>query len=382
MPIDAKIRTITKHLALPIALAVMVASTGYSEAAKPDPFSIVSITLHDEALAGAHDVQLAGNLAFVPGKWQSLSIIDIANPSKPKILWFKNDPEILDSETVMVSGDTLLLGTRDFLTLNIANPRQPLILGKVSEQPKIDRINGMVRFGNHILAANKSGYIDAIDVSDVKHPRLSGAFETKKKLDIESPHDIDRFGDHVVIVDPRRFRPPSGKLALFKVVEKGKLLPVERWTLAGQVESRKLIGANRVQVKGSFAYVAGSVTPKSANDVKPHMTVVDLHDPTQPTIVAELPFPDLRGPNGLTVAGDVVFCAGGQTVAAYDISNPLYPRLLASQNFPKYREALRTDNYHDLIHRDGNLYVSAQSDNGLLILKVSAPDIRKLTETN
>ena len=48
--------------------------------------------------------------------------------------------------------------------------------------------------------------------------------------------------------------------------------------------------------------------------------------------------PGCRGPNGLTVAGNVVFCAGGQTVAAYDIRDPKHPPVLASQSFPKYRK--------------------------------------------
>jgi len=361
---------------------IMLALVSALSAAKPAPFTIASITLHDQALAGAHDVQLAGNLAFVPGKWQSLSIIDIADPKKPKLLWFKNDTEIPDAETVLVSGDTLLLGTRDFLTINIADPRRPVFLGKISGQPKIDRINGMVRVADHVLAANKSGYIDAFDVGDVKQPGLFGALETKREFDVVSPHDIDRYGDYVVIADPRGFKPPTGKLALFRVFEKGELLPVETWTLAGQVESKALIGGNRVQVKGAFAYVAGSVTPTAAHEVKAHMTVVELSEPTQPEVVAELPFPDLRGPNGLTIAGDVVFCAGGQTVTAYEISNPQQPRLLASQNFPKYRETKRSDNYHDLVYRDGYLYVTAQSDNGFLILKLNDSSLRKLAETN
>ena len=64
------------------------------------------------------------------------------------------------------------------------------------------------------------------------------------------------------------------------------------------------------------------------------------------------------------------------------ISNPQQPRLLASQNFPKYRETKRSDNYHDLVYRDGYLYVSAQSDNGFLILKLNDSSLRKLAETN
>ena len=368
---------------LPTAFLLLLATMA-GAAPRPDVvFSIVSMTLHDQALAGAHDVELQGNLAFVPGKWQSLSIIDIANPKQPEIVWFKNDPEIPDSETVLPAGDALFLGTRDFLTLDISRPQKPKILSKISGQPRIDRINGMVRFGDHILAANKSGYLDAFEVGDVRNPKLLTAFETKKRFHVDSPHDIDRFGDHAVVVDPRRFVPPFGKLALFKVMDQEKILPPDEWMLVGQVEGRELIGANRVQVKGDFAFVGGSFSPPKraeAYPVRAHMTVVQLTDPTQPKIVAELPFHDERGPNGLTVAGNVVFCAGGQTVGAYDISDPKKPRLLASQSFPKYREAKRSDNYHDLIYRDGYLYISAQSDNGFLILKVDDLRIQKLAE--
>jgi hypothetical protein len=48
-----------------------------------DSFSLVSMTLHNEALAGAHDVELSGDIAYVPGKWNSFSIIDISNPKIP-----------------------------------------------------------------------------------------------------------------------------------------------------------------------------------------------------------------------------------------------------------------------------------------------------------
>ena len=101
-----------------------------------EPFSIVSMTLHDEALAGAHDVQLSGNIAYVPGKWNSLSVIDISNPAEPEILWFRNDSGIPDAETVLPVGDKLLLGTKDFLTLDVKDPSNPIILKKISSIPK------------------------------------------------------------------------------------------------------------------------------------------------------------------------------------------------------------------------------------------------------
>jgi hypothetical protein len=343
------------------------------------------MTLHDEALARAHDVELSGDIAYVPGKQNSLSIIDISDPAHPEILWYLNDPGIPDSETVLPVGDKLLLGTKDFLTLDVKDTRNPVILKKVSDRTRIDRINGMIKVGDFVFAANKSGFVDLFDVSDISNPSLAGALETKDRFSLSLPHDIDRFGDHIVIVDPNGFAPPVGKLGLIKVMDQGNVLPVDEWELVGRTEGLELIGANRVQVKGHYAFVGGSLTPEASKKTGPdfnRMAVVDISDPTTPTIVASLPFGDIRGPNGLTISGDIVFCAGGQTVTAYDISDPTQPLLVGTQSFPIYKESERTDNYHDLIYRDGYLYISAQTDYGFLILKVEDPAIRKLADTH
>ena len=342
------------------------------------------MTLHEEALARAHDVELSGNLAFVPGKQNALAIIDISNPTTPEILWYLNDPGIPDSETVLPVGDKLLLGTKDFLTLDVKDPLNPVILKKVSDRARIDRINGMIKVGSSVFAANKSGFVDLFDVSDFSNPFLVGALETKNRFSLSLPHDIDRYGDHIVIVDPNGFKPPVGKVGVFKAMENGVVLPVEDWKLVGMVEDQALIGANRVQIKGSYAFIGGSLTVEASAKAGPdfnRMAVVDLKDPSNPTVVASLPFGDIRGPNGLTVAGNVVFCAGGQTVTAYDISQPTKPILLGTQSFPVYKKRERTDNYHDLIYRDGYLYISAQTDYGFLILKVNDKRIRHLADS-
>ncbi len=279
------------------------------------PFSIVSMTLHEEALARAHDVELSGNLAFVPGKQNALSIIDISDPAHPEILWYMNDPGISDSETVLPVEDKLFLGTKDFLTLDVKDPRNPVILKKVSDRSRIDRINGMIKVGSSVLAANKSGFIDLFDVSDIRNPFLVDALETKEQFSLSLPHDIDRYGDHIVIVDPNGFKPPLGKVGIFKAIQDGVVLPVEDWRLVGKVEDEALIGANRVQVKGNYAFIGGSLTVEASGQAGPdfnRMAVVDLADPNNPEVVASLPFGDIRGPNGLTVAGNVVFCAGGK----------------------------------------------------------------------
>ena len=353
---------------------------------KAKAFSVVSMTLNDQALAGAHDVQLSGNLAFVPGKHQSLSIIDISDPKKPEILWFKNDPEIPDAETVLLHGDTLLLGTLDFLTLNVKDPRNPVILKTISDRPRIgDRINGMIRIENYVIAASKSGHISAFDISDVENPTVYGVLETPKTFGVQRPHDIDRYGDYIVVVDPIKFSRPPGCIALFKVAEKGKVFPVNKWELAAKLSGEEFIGANRVQVKGDYAFTSGSVTPNARKKYPDlsvaDMAVVDISNPAKPTLVAALPCTAGRGPNGLTIAGNALFCAGGQSIDVFDISNPRKPVHLTGQEFPTYnKKAKKTDNYHDLIYRDGYLYVSAQTDNGFLILKVDDARIRALAD--
>ena len=107
--------------------------------------------------------------------------------------------------------------------------------------------------------------------------------------------------------------------------------------------------------------------------------VLDISNPEDPLEATTVDFPDVRGPNGLTVSGDVWFLAGGQTVQAYDITSPADPQLLVSCHST---EAFPTpdNNVHDLVYRDGFLYVTSQGDNGFVIFSVEDSDIRRLAE--
>ena len=115
----------------------------------------------------------------------------------------------------------------------------------------------MIKVGSYIFAANKSGWVDLFDVSDMSDPFLAGALETKNRFSLSLPHDIDRYGDHIVIVDPNGFKPPVGKVGLIKAMEDGVVLPVEDWKLVGKVEGEALIGANRVQGKRGLRIYRG-----------------------------------------------------------------------------------------------------------------------------
>ena len=342
-------------------------------------FSGAAVLFHEQALDRPHDVELQGNLAFVPGKGGSIAIIDVGDPSDPKILWHRHDAQGLDdAETVLPLGDYLLLGTNDLISIDIRDPRAPRFLKTVSDRSRVSRINGMVRRGDRVFAASKDGWIDLFDVSDPASPRLVGALNTRENGKLGWPHDLDRFGDYLVVVDPAGFgrRGLPGKVGIYRVADPDthEPIPVEAWKLAGLLENHDLVGANRVQVKGTHAFVGGSRSDRPSNAV-----VVDISDPDRPVQVAALRFSDTRGPNGLTVAGDVLFLAGGQTVEAIDVSEPTRPVSLAAYRCLEAFAAGR-DSAHDLVYRDGYLHVTGQNDHSFGILRVESRAIRQLAD--
>ena len=94
----------------------------------------------------------------------------------------RRDPRALtDAETVLPAGPHLFLGTCDFLVLDIRDPRRPTITHKIEDRSRIDHINGMVRYRNLIVAANKKGWVDAFDVTKPDAPTLFGALDVRTR---------------------------------------------------------------------------------------------------------------------------------------------------------------------------------------------------------
>lgn len=385
MEIETDARHTIIHSLLLVIGVFTLASSALAQDGGDPAFSVASVLADGEAFDRPHDVELLGDLALVPGKGGSLAIVDVADPEAPKVLWYRHDgKELSEAETVLVGEGRLYLGTHDFHSIDLASPCAPVFQGKVSDRKRITRINGMVRRGSTIFAASKHGWLDAFDVRNPAQPKLVGAVDLRREHGIGFPHDVDLYREYAVVPDPSGFDPKEepGKLALIRVFDRaGAPLPEGRWELAGVVVSTELAGANRVQVSGQYAFVGASTKAEGGR-----LVVVDLRDPTSPRQVAVLPFApdDGWGPNGLTVAGNMVFLAGGRTVEAIDIRDPEKPVKLTSQGFPNVlknadpRYPGGGDSGHDLVYRDGYLYVTGQNDNCLLILRVESERIRFL----
>ena len=335
-------------------------------------FEFVSVLEH-EALIGAHDIEIRGTLVFVAGKANKplgrkagrFAILDIADPAKPSVtgmLTEEDDVGLHNAQTVLLMGDICLLGSDDLLAIDIAEPRAPKIVTRVRHQ-KIARINGMIQCGSAVVAANKSGCLDVFDVSDPREPEFVGALDTRALGDLQSPHDIARFGpDHVVV-------PSAGKnvpvhFGIYEVSKEGAtLLPIENWHLAGTISSETLAGANRIVTDARYAYVACHYSNR--------IGVIDLAKPRSPELVATLPTVGAE-PDGLTLDNGVLFVGAGKTVEAIDVSTPERPVSLAHfEGEPIFSTPKngRAGNAHDLVVRDGLVHVTAQADGRIGILR-------------
>ncbi len=347
-----------------------------------EPFTLVGLLHDDVALNRPHDVELQGNFAYVPGKGGSLAIVDVADVSQPKLLSsLVGLEELEDAETVLPMGNILLVGTRDLLAVDVSAPRSPVIVKRVSARPRIDRINGMAVRGPFVFTANKTGYITVFDVSDPADPKLTDVLDTRSHGGLQSPHDIAVFGDRIIVVNAAHNGPVF--VAVYRVAnsETHELLPSDQWVLEGSlVDTGKLHehlgGANRIALADSLARIGAFMRHR--------VGIVDLRNPKKLKLLATMPVADL-GANGMTAAGKILFVAGGEAVEAIDVSNPAMPVSIAQYRagrlFPTRRLMLgntpRFDNAHDLVYRDGYLYVTAQNDNQLGILRV---DDRKVLE--
>jgi len=367
------------------------------------PLQVVAVLRDEAALAGAHDIELTNGLAYVAGKGftrrnlpsggvfpyeagkgGSLAIVDVKQPASPKVLWSANTPLAYeDAETVMpLGGDRLLVGTRDLFMFDVGDRANPKQLAAIKDRPRVDSINGFARLGDSVFAANKQGHIIAVDVSAPDKVKLLGSRETRESGELGSPHDAAFCGDLLVVVSPEGFGDKSrpGRVAVYRVADArtGNVLPPGQWSLVGRLEHPRLAGANRVMTRGKYAYLGCSLSENSnrTDDLRSNVSVIDLTDPTQPKLRGSLDFPDLRGPNGLEIAGSVVFAAGGQSVQAIDVGDPDAPVDLARLTSPGAFPGAQ-DDAHDLVYSDGHLFVTAQTSHSLVVVRVADERIRE-----
>lgn len=152
---------------------------------------------------------------------------------------------------------------------------------------------------------------------------------------------------------------------VYRFAENGILLPCTEWIVEGAVKGGGLNGANRVVIDGRYAYVA-------ANKVG-RVGVIDMQNPEAPVQVANVEVGCLS-PCGLTKAGNVLYVGTGRQVEALDVSDPLHPISLEQctvfPESPRDNQNNRPGDAHDLVVKNGYIFVTGQNDSSLGVVRI------------
>jgi chitodextrinase len=154
-------------------------------------------------------------------------------------------------------------------------------------------------------------------------------------------------------------------------------------TYVGQVYSdTKLFGAYGIAVSGRYAYVAyqGVIvgSPSTPRTSKGGFSVIDITDPSGPTIVGNLDNNNLTGSNtnalsgadGVGVSGNDAYVAawGKNAITVIDISNPASPTIVTSLVDPTH-----LNEPSDVAVSGSHLFVSDYGSAGVTAVDISNP---------
>lgn len=315
--------------------------------------------LYDPRLKGPHDIELVGDTAFIAGKWGAFSAVDVADPANPRVISVLDD-QVDNAQTILPIGDQCLLGTNDLLSIDVSDRANFDVTARLSD-PRINRINGMVRRDHIVYAANKSHQIDVFDVTDPTRPVLIDAYDSMQS-GIQSPHDVALLGDHLITVDQKR--DAELKIQVYRVWD-GEPRSCRDWEVTSTIADPRLNGANRIAVADPFIYVAcnsgDSLCAVGLQDGKGTLHgVVDTHD---------------LSPCGIELGDGDLFVGAAAHAERFSLVDPANPKsvdhlCVFDNDLPLSPKQRTKGDAHDLVYRDGLLYVTGQNDDSLAIVSV------------
>ena len=354
-----------------VAALVCATECGCTANRKEAAMSVASVAVDDNALAGPHDIGLLGDIAFVAGKWGSFATVDVSDASHPRVLGCITG--LADPETVYPMGGICYLGGENFLAIDVTDPREPAVLKKISDE-RVPSINGMAPYADYLLCASKGNHITVFDISEPGNPVLVDALHTGPLF--RSPHDIATFDNYIAVVNISA-KAEQHNIRIYRVAERGasELLDADNWVLESAIREPGLRGANRVHITGKYAVVGCNL----ANHA---VAVVDISEPANARLLKSEPT-FVNCCSGLTVAGDIAIAALTNAIQLFDISDPAKMRSAAAQKFPMLfamgSETVHSG--HDLVYRNGLIYVTAQFDDAVGIIRVNDSRLRTLMDS-
>jgi len=282
--------------------------------------------LTDPSLAGAHSLDVRGDLAAVVGKAGNVSLVDVGDPANMLLLGSHTEG-LKDTEAVLFLDEKhLFVGDHGrALVIDVSDPGAPKVLpgsdlNCVNSTLNDGPLNDAVRCGDYVFCPNKGvhvvvrgdnpaverggGYVEVFDVSDPAHMRHAGSF---RDPDRGSTHGLAVLPERGLLVYVNQMRYYNGRRLEFVNPDQRHLAVLDiggsaggsprEPVLLGQLAHPDMIGSNQVCAEGDYAYAVSIDTDM--------LSVIDIRDPREPRLVASVD--SLSVPVGVCKQGDAIF---------------------------------------------------------------------------
>ena len=364
-------------------------------------------SLTDPNLGGPEGVYVSNRYAYVVGENNnSLSIIDISDPTNPTLVTtLIDDTYLYNPEDIYVAGDYAYIvghGDKwdssydgDYLTIvDVSNPNNPQIVASLPGCYQMEIPYSVFVSGKYVYVASqgnsndKNGSLAVIEISGIKSPAANiedlvvGALEVEEDLQIANSLYVDGslnvgpggiFTNGVLTAAGSGINYFAGKVGIGTsqptqklTLEGGNFLQTAKGTptIVGSISDPQLDGIDHTYVVGNYAY--------TANWVGDRLTIIDISNPSSPTIVGSVQNSSiLDGAGAVYVAGDYAYVAANagspDRLVVIDVSNPSAPTIVGWVSDSRLEGG-------DHLYVSGNYaYVPAEFADALTIVDVSNP---------
>jgi hypothetical protein len=360
-----------------------------------DPTSPQLLSLTD-MLSGfgrtAYGVVVSGDFAFLSCTDYGVVVLDVSDPTDPTIM---ADAGYAGSTTdIAISGQYVYAvddaaGDNEFVVLNMQDVDAPDLVFVRSE---LLEVNGdaqeLTVVGDRLLVSRDlnitvGGGVEVWDISTADNPVRSGVVLTpdyRRALDSYLVNDVlyvavasSDYGlvayDISDVANPRllfNVGLPSGGSGL-RLVGDIALVGIGSFGLQAvdvrlpptpvlRNSPNTLTATSDLVVRSGYGYLANE------SNVAPMLTVLDLNNPADPTVVGTSSG-NARG-TGVVLRGDYAFVSGYPGLTVFDISNPLAPVFLGEYETPGYANDVA------LL---GDFAIVADDTHGIQIVSVADP---------
>ncbi|MCL6106455.1 MAG: hypothetical protein M1309_03780 [Actinobacteria bacterium] len=274
-------------------------------------------------LSGAFGIFIRGDYAYVSTGYQAgsdrLTVIDISDPSAPRIISSVQDHTNLDGALhVYVSGNYAFVTAphkNRMSVVDVADPQNPKVVGSVKDDSKLFAADGIWIAGNiaYVVSHHMQGpgidYLNAIDVSDPRNPRIVGS--------LSSPYF--RGGDQMAVQDNYAYvpgnannEPTSGhSISVVDVSNKSSM------KIVGHISDPEIIGSScYTVVRGKYLYLTSSDRHR--------LTIVDVSNPVSPKVAVSIKDEaGLPHPLYVQLAGNYAYVTNDSVFSVIDVRSAL-----------------------------------------------------------